>query len=180
MKIFNNIFDITNTIWLGLWKFGYHLIKMISYKKMCENRWICLCPFFLSQWRWCDQSCAEWYATKKLWRSVRLLANKHFFPLKSPSQCHYNLNFTHNCLIDCLFVFLSFWSDFSLFIHFSSYSFILIHWNLLSKLNINVASKYSPKRWRSCQRYLLYQLVCNFTNVLASNRGAKKTVLDFP
>ena len=95
-----------------------------------------------------------------------------FFPLKSPSQCHYNLNFTHNCLIDCLFVFLSFCPDLSLIIHLSSYSFILIHWNLLSKLNINVASKYSPNRWRSCHRYLLYQLVCNLINVYASNRGA--------
>ena len=83
-----------------------------------------------------------------------------FFPLKSPSQCHYNLNFTHNCLIDCLFVFLSFCPDLSLIIHLSSYSFILIHWNLLSKLNINVASKYSPNRWCSCHRYLLF--VCNF------------------
>ena len=40
-----------------------------------------------------------------------------FFPLKSPSQCHYKLNFTHNCLIDCLFVFLSFCPDLSLIIH---------------------------------------------------------------
>ena len=76
LKIFNNSFDITNTIWLGLW---IPFNQNDNTKKRGENRWICLCPFFLSQWRWCDQSCAEWYATKKLWRSVRLLANKHFF-----------------------------------------------------------------------------------------------------
>ena len=38
----------------------------------------------------------------------------------------------------------------------------LVNWNLLSKLNINVASKWTPNRWRSCHRY---QLVCNFANV---------------
>ena len=121
-----------------------------------------------------DWDLSVWERTSWTWdwvtMSTQTLFYKHFFPLKSPSHCHYNLDFTHNCLIDCLFVFLSFWSDFSLFIHFGSYSFILIHWNLLSKLNINVASKYIPNRWPSCHRYLLHQLACNITNVYASNR----------
>ena len=67
----------------------------------------------------------------------------------------------------CLSVFSFFCPDLSLIVNFRSYLSILIHWNLLSKLNINVASKYSPNRWRSCHRYFLYQLLCNIINVYA-------------
>ena len=48
-----------------------------------------------------------------------------------------------------------------------SYYFSVFLFLLSFCLNINIAFKQSPHRWRSCHRNLLYQLVYNFINVYA-------------